>query len=309
MQRQLEDNVIEQLIKLKQEGISSRKIAKQLGCGKSSVNHYFKKYTQVGVESVEVKKPKVLFIDVETSPTVAAVFGRFKQNIGQASVIREGGHLLTIAWKWLGESKVISERLTMLQAIEGNDLSLVTTLWDLVEQADVVIGHNINNFDLPVFKTRCVFNQLPAPRKVKTVDTLNLAKEFRFNSNKLNSLCQALDLGAKIETGGMSLWIRCIHGDDKALEEMEVYNRMDIDLLEELYMELRSYSSRHPNFAVELGDKIRCNVCCSDKVKPTGNLVSTNLSVFEEYSCECGSRFKTRQSITTKSQRLNFLSN
>ena len=87
------------------------------------------------------------------------------------------------------------------------------------------------------------------------------------------------------------------------------YNKQDVALLEEIYLALAPYSTRHPNLAVEMGDKIRCNICCSDNVHPTGNTVTTNLSVFEEYACQCGARFKTRKAITTKSQRSNFLSN
>lgn len=305
---QLEDKIIEELIKLKQEGLSSRKIAKKLGCGKSSVNDYFKKYIENN--PADVKKPKILILDLESAPSVVVAFNRFKVNVNQDAVLQEGGWLISYAYKWLGDKEVQGNVLTPGEAQEANDAGLCLELWELVEQADAIVYHNGLNFDLPLMKARMIVNGLPPIRKVKSIDSLQLVKEFKLNSNKLDSLCKQLDIGGKLAHSGIQLWVDCMKGDSVALQHMFNYNKVDVELLEELYLYIRPYSTRHPNMAVELGDKPRCNICCSDNVSKTGNTVSTNLSVFEEVVCnDCGSRFKTRQSITSKEQRKNFLSN
>lgn len=301
--------LLESIITLKEEGLGSRKIAKKLGIGKSTVNNYFKEYLQ-GKGEVD-KKPKVLLIDLETMPSITATFGRFKQNISQDAVLREGGWIVSYAYKWLGDKNVEGNLLTPEEAMNADDSGLCMEIWELLEQADVVVAHNLLNFDLPVIKTRMIINGLPPIRKLKTVDTLVLAKEFRFNSNKLDSLCRQLDIGEKLKNSGMQMWVSCMNGEQSALDEMFEYNLKDVAILEELYLHIRPYSNRHSNLSIYYqGDKIRCNICGSEHIKPTGNLVTTNVNIFEEYQCEdCHARFKSRKSILNKEQRSNILSN
>lgn len=291
----------------KKQGLGSRKIASLLGLSKSSVNNYYNEYLSNNPD--KVVKPKLLLLDIETSPSIAAVFGRRKQNISQDAVLQEGGWLISYSYKWLGEDEVHGDVVTPHEATHKDDMRLCMNLWELIEQANALVYHNGINFDLPMIKTRMIVNALPPIRKIKSIDTYQLSKEFRFNSNKLDSLGEQLSLGRKIKHEGMLMWIKCLEGDTEALRLMLEYNKQDVALLEEIYLALAPYSTRHPNLSVELGDKIRCNICCSDNVHPTGNTVTTNLSVFEEYACQCGARFKTRKAITTKSQRSNFLVN
>lgn len=300
--------LLNEIISLKEDGLGSRKIAKKLGIGKSTVNQWYKEHLEGNI--TEIKKPKILLLDLENTPSVVVTFGRFKQNIVQDAVLQEGGWLLSYAYKWLGDKDVQGNVLTPGEALDANDAGLCLELWELMEQADCVIYHNGLGHDLPLLKARTIINGIPPIRKVKSIDTLQLMREFKMNSNKLDSLCRQLDIGQKLAHTGIQLWVDCIKGDPQALQHMLEYNKVDIELLEELYLAVAPYSTRHPNLAVNLGDKIRCSICCSDDVSKTGNTVSTNLSVFEEYTCNsCQSRFKSRQSITTKEQRKNFLSN
>ena len=305
-----EQEQLERIVELKSQGIGSRKIAKELGICKSSVNYKYSKYLQGLQIKPEVKKPKILLLDLENSPSVVVTFGRFKQNIHQDAVLQEGGWLLSYAYKWLGENEVKGNVLTPEEAIAADDSGLCMELHELVEQADILIYHNGLGYDLPLLKARMLINGLPPIRKVKSIDTLVLAKELKMNSNKLNSLCRQLGIGEKLKHEGLELWVNCMKGDKNALEHMLEYNKVDITLLEELYLAIAPYSNRHPNLAVySNNDKPRCGVCLSDEVKPTGNIVSTNLSRFEEYVCECGARFKSKQSITSPEERKNYLVN
>lgn len=310
MKTKLEGEILTALIKLKAEGLSSRKIASKLGVGKSTINDYIKKHGIQQESTKETNFPKVLLLDLENAASVGLVFGRFKQNLSQDHILKEGGWLLTYAYKWLGSSEIIGNALTPEEAIECNDERLCIELWDLIEQADVVIAHNSYGHDIPLMKARCIINGLPPLRKTKVVDTLFLAREFKFNSKKLDSLCSALDIGRKIDHSGIKLWSDCQAGDETAIEKMLEYNVGDIVLLEELYLMIRSHSTRHPNFAIYFDDsKFRCNICGSDDIHPTGNTVATNISIFEEYKCKCGARMKSRQSINSKEQRSKLLSN
>lgn len=305
-----EQEQLQRIVELKSQGLGSRKIAKELGICKSTVNYKYSKYLQGLQSKVEVKKPKILLLDLENSPSVVVTFGRFKQNISQEAVLQEGGWLLSYAYKWLGDNEVKGNVLTSEEATAADDSGLCMELHELVEQADVLIYHNGLGHDLPLLKARMLVNGLPPIRKVKSIDTLVLAKELKMNSNKLNSLCRQLDIGEKLKHDGIELWINCMKGDKDALNHMLEYNKVDIELLEGLYLAIAPYSTRHPNLAVySNNDKLRCGVCLSDQVKLTGNVVTTNLSKFEEYSCECGARFKSKVSLTTTAERRNYLVN
>ena len=301
--------LLKEIISYKEQGLGSRKIAKKLGIGKSTVNLWYKEYLEGN--QVEVKKPKILLLDLENAASEALVFGRFNQNLSQDHIITEGGWLLTYAYKWLGENGIYSSVIEPEEAIIQDDSRLVTELWELMEQADFVVAHNSYGHDIPLLKARIIINGLPPVRKNRIIDSLAIAREFKFNSRKLDSLCHALGIGRKIENSGIKLWKNCQAGDVEAIETMREYNVGDVELLEELYLLIRPYSNKHPNIAAYYqGDKLRCNICCSEDVSPTGNTVLTNVNSFEEYVCnDCQARFKHPKSLMSKNQRENILRN
>ena len=301
------------IIELDYAGLSARKIAKELNIGKSGVIDFLTRIygSRGNIRKVKEVKPKILLLDIETAPSIAAVFGRFKVNITQDHVIKEGTWLLSYAYKWLGENKVTGNVLTPSEAVAANDYRLLVDILDLLEAADVVIWHNGDNFDFPIIKTRLIINHLPPCKKIKSIDTLKIAKEFRFNSNKLDSLCKQLSLDGKVQHRGISLWRDCLEGNEQALKDMLHYNKGDIPTLEEVYKIIRPYSTKHPNLALFYpDDAVRCNICGSKNISETGNILTTNLSAFTEHVCnDCKARFKSRKSITTKEQRSKYLSN
>lgn len=300
--------LVKQIVELKEQGLGSRKIAKELGISKSSVNSYYKQYLENNY--FEVNKPKILVLDIETACSITGTFGRRKQNISQDAVIREGGWIISYAYKWLGEGSAKGSVLTPEEAVNCSDVRLCAELHELLEQSDIVLAHNGSNFDIPMIKARMIINDFPPIRKVKVLDSLTISREFRFPSQKLDSLGSILNEGRKLDHAGISLWIKCQEGCEHSLNTMQMYNRQDVDLLENVYLRLRNHSTRHPNLAATFGDKPRCNICLSDNVTFTGNTVTTNLSEFPEVICnDCGARSKTRKSLTTKEQRKNFLSN
>lgn len=305
---------------LNNAGLSARKIANQLGLSKSGVVYYL---GSLEVEGYSVRKsvpkadsnpkqgPRILLFDLESTPSIAAVFGRFKQNVGLNAVISEGGWLLSAAWKFLGDADVSSIVLTPEEALKADDSRIVATLYELFERSDWVVAHNGNSFDVPLFRTRLVMHNFPMHKAVKQVDTLQIAKKLKFNSNRLDGLAQQIGLSRKLENSGMPLWLDCMQGKQDALKTMQEYNEQDVALLEEVYLKLRGFNTKTPNAAhYHDDDKIRCQVCGSDDVEYTGNSVFTAASEFKEVKCNsCGSRSRTRQNSMTSEKRKSLLTN
>lgn len=296
-------------IQLKTEGLSSRKIANLLRVSKSVVNNWYSEY--IAITPKTNKKPRILLLDLEVAPTIAATFGRWKQNIGQANVIFEGGWILTAAYKWLNEPTVyaLSEPS---EIAEKSDRFICEELFKLYEEADVVISHNAQGFDHKVLQTRCVLNGLPPLPTVKVLDTLQMAKKnFKFNSNRLDSLAQYFGYEGKIDTGGMKLWLDVMNGDPEALNKMLEYNAHDVILLEKVYNHIKAWGHSGSNYNAgnHYDDgKLHCNICGSTDVTETGRNTHTQVSKFKEVRCnDCGAVSRTRQSLTTKEKRSTIL--
>lgn len=291
---------VKQQIKFYSElGLSSRDIAELLNISKSGVNDYLSK--------LKSKGPRVLFLDVETAPDIAASFGRFDVNLNSDNIITEGGWMISAAWSWLGENRIDAITVTPDEAIHQNDYLIAEKMSELYDEADIVVAHNGNKFDFKVIRGRMLINRLPPPKTVKTIDTLLMAKTVKFNSNKLEAICKQLELGSKIKTSGIKLWIDAISGNQKALNVMRKYNMHDVHLLKEVYIDLAPYYSAAPNFGVYYDDgKVHCPVCGSHDVKLTDNKVYTKVAAYEETVCNtCGARSRNRQNVLSKETRRN----
>lgn len=298
-------DILKNYKKLVEEGCSQRTACKMLGIPRTTMQGILARSGEV----VNKRTPKVLFWDVENAPSVGVSFSRWKVNLSPDHIVSEGGWLISACYKWGGESEIHSLVLTPEEAIMKDDSRIVASLYEVFEEADIVVGQNGDRFDIPLFKTRLIKHHMPPHKTVKTVDTLKIAKQLKFNSNKLDSLAKEMGIGRKVQHSGIDLWIRCMMGEQEALDEMVEYNIQDVDLLEQVYTRLKAFDSKHPNVSHFYDDDlVRCPVCGGTDVQPTGNSIFTPVSEFSEMVCgDCGHRSRTRKSINTKEKRENIL--
>jgi transposase-like protein len=313
-----DNETVEKVIQLKQLGFSSREIASIMNMSKSTVNDIYNRNNQVDEEfnmpSFEslTDGPRILVLDIETAAAEVLTFGRFKQNIGQANVLKEGGWILCASWKWLHDPDTTYEiHLSEYEIANADDSRIVCSLHDLYSEAHAIIAHNALGFDHKVIQTRAIANGLGALPSVKVIDTLVMAKKaMRLPSNRLDSIGEYFGLGRKIETGGITLWKQVQSGDPDAMRQMVTYCMQDVDLLYNVYMKLRAIGNA-ANFNAALyykDDKVRCPTCGSEEVKPTGREVKTSVSSFVEYECNhCKSKHRHRVSTTLKEDRKKLL--
>jgi predicted RNA-binding Zn-ribbon protein involved in translation (DUF1610 family) len=243
----------------------------------------------------ETKQPKVLLIDIETTPLQVHCWGTWKQRIGYEQVINDW-FMLSYSAKWLFDSKMYSSVLTPTEAVNKDDSRIARELWKLFDQADVLVGHNINGFDLPKAQTRFLMNKLAPPSPFRVIDTLKVAQQnFRFASNKLDYIGQLLLNDRKIHTE-YQLWLRCLEGDAKSLQDMLIYNRKDVLLLEEAYVFLRPYIKSHPNMAIyQESIEPSCPNCGSANIDECG-YYATSVNRYLAFRCkDCGAICRSRK--------------
>lgn len=240
---------------------------------------------------------KVLVLDIETAPIMAYTWGIWNQNI-QPSNIHSDWFCLTWAAKWLFEDKVYSGKLTSKEAIAQDDSRIMLGIWQLLNEADIVIAHNGQKFDIPKLNTRFIINKLHPPLPYQQIDTLlHIRRQFGFTSNKLDYVNKLLNLPRKKENDGMPLWVECYKGNAKALKEMLEYNIEDVRILEETYLRIRAWIKPHPNMGLFILDENehRCPSCGSNDLKAEGKEYKTTANSYEQFRCNnCGSAGRKR---------------
>lgn len=296
--------MINKIIELKNQGYSSRRIGNLLSISKTSVNNKFNEKGVVFKRKVTSNVRK-LFIDVETSPDVAVTFKRFNANFSQDSIIEDGGMMLSIAWAWEDDETTRGLVLTPQEAVNRDDSRLSSVLHGLIECSDVIVGHNIKNFDLKVIKARNVINNLSPIKKVHIIDTLQMARQMKFQSNRLGSIGVILGEGDKLQHSGISTWIGCMAGNQDSLNEMLEYNLEDVNLLKRVYNRLKAHSNRTSNAGL-FTDTESCPVCGSENVYETGGHVHTPAQTYLEVACrDCGARSRNTKPVGNKLKYVN----
>jgi DNA polymerase elongation subunit (family B) len=111
-------------------------------------------------------KPKVLFLDIETSPIIATTFSLYPDSINHSNILQDW-YIICACWKWSGNKKV--ESVSSLKPTE--DFLVTKKLAEAIAQADIVIGHNHKKFDLKKLNSRVIFHSLPPVPSVPMVDT------------------------------------------------------------------------------------------------------------------------------------------
>lgn len=238
-----------------------------------------------------MSKSRIVFLDIENSPSLGYAWGKYEQNIID---FKKDWYLLSFAWKWVGEDIVHVKGLIDYPNYardKENDKQLAKALWDVLDQADIVIGHNVDRFDIRKINTRFLAHGMPPPSPYKTVDTLKIAKKyFRFDSNHLTDLGRCLGVGRKLAHTGFDLWLGCMGGDVASWRLMKKYNVRDVVLLEKVYYLLRSWAGNHPN--VNKGD-VGCPKCGSKEIQKRG-FSYTLQTVKQRYQCtDCRGWFET----------------
>lgn len=227
---------------------------------------------------------KTLLLDIETAPNTVHTWGFYDQNVAAAQVL-ETSYVLCWSAKWLGNSKVLFSSIK-----KTTRKKMMAEMHKLLNEADVVVSYNGQKFDLPTLNKEFIQLGFAPPAPYKQIDCLREVRRiFRFQSNKLDFVSQALGLGSKREHEGFTLWTKCMdakHPDHRgAWRRMEAYNRQDVKLLEDLYVKMRPWIAKHPNMG---NGHLACPRCTSTKLQQRGWSV-TLTQKYLRYQCQdCG---------------------
>lgn len=251
-------------------------------------------------------RPKVLYLDIETSPILAHVWRIWDENIGLNQIKADWS---VIAWsaKWRGSSKIMYKDQRHSKNLE-DDSKLLKEIWGLIDEADIIVTQNGKRFDEPKLNARFIMNGMKPPRKPKHLDTCEIARrKFGFTSNKLEYMTDKLNKKYKklVHRGnytGFELWRACLSGDMKAWRTMETYNKHDVLALEELFEKLLPWDSAI-NFDVYCDDETWHCSCGSTEFKKRG-FFYTAAGKYQRYKCmSCGVETRSGANLFSKEKK------
>lgn len=251
--------------------------------------------------------PKVLIYDIETAPLLGYVWSLWNNNVS-LNQVHTDWHILSWSAKWLNapDSEIMYMDQRNAKNIE-DDSTILKYIWNLLDEADIVITQNGKSFDQKKLNARFVMHGFQPPSSYKHIDTKIIAsKHFGFTSNKLaymtEKLCKKYGKFDHPKYAGFELWSECMKGNPDAWNEMETYNKHDVLALEELY-----------NILIPWDDSINFNlyhdevdhVCKCGSVDFIKNgFYYTSAGKYQKYKCkECGAETRDKENLFSLDKR------
>lgn len=249
-----------------------------------------------------MKGPKILILDIETSPIQAYVWGLYDQNVSLNQIKKDWG-IISWAAKWLHEKDVMQ-----MDVREKSEFFILRGIRTLMDEADIIITQNGKDFDIKKLNSRFIQKGVRPPSSYQQIDTKRLAKKhFGFTSNSLEymseRLCKKYRKLKHKEFPGMELWTECLKGNKRAWDAMATYNKFDVLATEELYKKLIPYDNSI-NFNVYYGKDYAVCTCGSTSFSNNGYSY-TSTGKYQRFECKkCGSELKARQNLIKNNKML-----
>ena len=262
---------------------------------------------------MKTSNARIAFWDIETSMLLVGTFGLFDQNIPYTSIIQDW-FIICASWKLAGEKTIYTSKITddkkRFKADPTDDYVVVKALYDLVSSVDILVAHNGDNFDWKKFMARVIYHKLPPIKQPILIDTLKVARQSKFTSNKLGNLAKHFGFPDKLPSSS-GMWVGATQGDTTEINRMAQYNKGDIPPLEKLYERLKPYMTGHPNMNLfnprrnaatyTAGDG--CPKCGSEHIRKKGVEYSRTAAYQKYQCCGCGAWFQGKKSLKRSDYR------
>lgn len=242
-----------------------------------------------------MSEPKTILWDIETSHNIVASFRLWDQNNGIPfqNVLQER-YIICAAWKELGKHKIhtvsVLDDRKRFNENPHDDKYVCTRLAEVLNSADIIVGHNGDEYDIKFTEGRMLAHQMPPLAPVNKIDTLKIARrKLLLNSNRLDYIARYLGIGKKVSTPA-ELWLEVLrHGSGKsaikAIRTMLRYNKGDVALLEKVYLRLRPYAENVPAL---IDPELKCPRCGSSNLNRQGTRVAVT-RIYQRWQCrDCG---------------------
>lgn len=243
-----------------------------------------------------MKKPKVLFFDIETSPILAYIWRTgSKINISHDQIKKgQKTEILCVCWKFLGD-RTVSKLSWNMKTRDSSQL--VKEFTKVVESADVVIAHNGDSFDIKHLNAQRLMNNQDPINWPTSEDTLkNFRKVFNLPSHRLDYISKIL-LGAGKAPMNFDDWVQIVENRSKThMDKMVRYCQRDVRLLERVFKKAsKFFPVKAHRGVIAKADRDACPHCASDHVVIRGYNIK-KVGKYQALQCrDCSHYFQGRK--------------
>lgn len=204
---------------------------------------------------------KRLYFDIETSFNIIGDFAcGYNKHIGYNQILEER-KIICICYKWEGKQKVYSLKWDKNKC----DKKMIKDFLRVLNQADEIVAHNGDKFDIKWIRGRCFKHGLDMRPHYNTVDTLKEArKQFNLNSNRLDYLSKITGGKGKLHTD-FDMWVKItLYNHKPSLDRMVKYCKVDVLELERVHNLMKTYIK--PKTFTEREVHNECPECGGDTI-------------------------------------------
>lgn len=244
------------------------------------------------------REPKILLFDIETSPVLAWTFNiGHKVSIGHHQIQKgQRFDIICICYKWANEKKIHS----LDWGINKQDSSkMLQDFSKIAEEADLVIGHNVDKFDIRQVNTqRLLHNQAPISWPTSEDTLKQFRKYFYLPSYKLDYISTLLT-GSGKDRMEFRDWIDIVEDKDpKALAKMIKYCKKDVQKLNEVWKYAAKYMEPRTHAGIISGVGIHsCPRCAGEDCVRYGYKTLKG-GKYQVYQCKsCGSKWRDSKRV------------
>lgn len=236
---------------------------------------------------------KILILDVERLPGITRQFwwdrGDLKNRYVHYESIERQPRTTIVCAKWYDHADII----TLCEWDKGGRKRFLANVHKLMARADIIVGHNLDNADVPwLLGDLHLEGNLPPLPPFKTVDTLKvLRRQFKSGApfKSLDAICQILGIPAKTDRYDREAMERAV--SEKSVpdrERLSNYCAGDVIATQALYDHLRAYIQNHPSLFVDGKDYLTtCHRCGHDTEVIPRRYVASVLTYTMRRCTEC----------------------
>jgi hypothetical protein len=250
------------------------------------------KRLEVAHENVVETQAKILTFDIERTKGQANIefwdLGDYKNRRIHADSVVEWPRSICVAWNWYGKDKI-----KFASEWDDGREGFLTKIWEQVDKAEIVVGHNIVGFDLKKLNSEWRDLGLNPPSPYRVVDTLKEArKQFGDESKTLDALCKRIGLTSKSDRYDAEVAKRALAGERADQIKLQSYNEGDIVATLELYDRLRGWMPGHPHIGPLDGETNKCNQCGGTNLARNGTYLAIQIRYIQYRCTDCGANLR-----------------
>lgn len=244
----------------------------------------------------ELKKTdtKILVMDIERIKGEANIefwdLGDYKNRRIRADDVVQWPRSICVAWSWLGDTDIHFSAEWM----NGGTEKMLRDVWTALDEADIVVGHNVLDFDLKKLNSEFRDLGLTPPRPYKVIDTLKEArKHFGDESKTLDALNSRIGIAGKTDKYDPEVAKAAVEGDRISQAILRAYNEGDIIASESLFLSILPWIKFGPHINMKSEEHlVTCSHCNSSNIELSGETMA-NIYRYKLYTCkDCGGHSK-----------------